>query len=788
MMNTSAAMTRLIWKDAITIKPLVIAVVAGIVAFHLIAVIGGYLAGTQTWTIGPFLSLWILMPNLLAIGAPAMLVGTEEDAGTLRWLRTLPVKWQHVVGSKLIVAFLSLLGVWAIASLVVFIVSIAIPHQYDAMASDLFSYAGVASLLFYSLLLLLTGFVTAYLIRSPIGALLLLMPLMIAQSIFSGIFAKSWFLDPFHRAYPVEPFGGFPMLALCLLGIGYLIILWMLQRWLGKRRMINAERSYLLGLSDDLGRPYRPPARLIHVKGKPTPYRALMWQQSRQIAPLASALVLLAIVSLLWLKLVPMPSYGQRNLFQHFQELAFPILFLCVIWLGVLVFYGDSVRRRCSYFADRGISPTMIWWTRLLVPGLACLAIAALTLAPSAGKHLDTWPVNLSFAGMLVVVFAVSQFASQITARPILSFLVAPIIVIFYTMLAVATFAFYPTYIPVIAIAVVVLLFATWRLTPRWLSERPEKPFYIRAFGYGAAAALVPILTIYVARVSTTPSFREDWRTAMFAKSDAWQAALPQKIQDRQNVEISPNAYGRSSGYYLLVPELTDIIPKLKNELADKNGIGNNVGFSQLKALFTSDHDLLANERLRDENLTEAKRLALQVLAKWSHVVREEVAEVRGDLYLLTAIADPAEALLINNMDASLGTPEQMAEIAAMIPDAELRKRSREVALVQAWRNYQDQSWYQEGYGYQKNFSNQSVSHMIAWLPFERRRADRFLDEAVKMTHDRIATGLPQQDSLEYLEWQKLWSQVGVQPTSTARSQFANWTRDHQTAIARIRK
>ncbi|TWU37587.1 ABC-2 family transporter protein [Novipirellula aureliae] len=179
MTESNAILARLLWKDANTVKSLVLAVLVGIVSFHLIAVAALSIDGR--FVIDPFAMLWIVMPNLFAIGAPAVLVGTEEDAGTLRWLRTLPVKWQHVVGSKCIVAVVALLAVWAIASAIMLIASLAIPPTRDLTLDDLRIIVGVAPLLFFSLMLLLTGFVTSYLVRSPVGGLLMMIPMRIVK-------------------------------------------------------------------------------------------------------------------------------------------------------------------------------------------------------------------------------------------------------------------------------------------------------------------------------------------------------------------------------------------------------------------------------------------------------------------------------------------------------------------------------------------------------------------------------------------------------------------------------
>ena len=99
----------LLWKDWRIIQPLAKTVAAGYVVINLLALLY-CLAEDRTfdwaWV------AWLAHPVLMAWGAPAMLVGSEEESGTLQWVRTLPVSWRHVVGSKFFVAFVAVTVTW----------------------------------------------------------------------------------------------------------------------------------------------------------------------------------------------------------------------------------------------------------------------------------------------------------------------------------------------------------------------------------------------------------------------------------------------------------------------------------------------------------------------------------------------------------------------------------------------------------------------------------------------------------------------------------------------------
>lgn len=69
-------MQRLLWKGKISIEPLVLAILVGIAAFNLLVA----LIVPRFSAADAFVSVWILMPNLVALGAPALLIGTEEES------------------------------------------------------------------------------------------------------------------------------------------------------------------------------------------------------------------------------------------------------------------------------------------------------------------------------------------------------------------------------------------------------------------------------------------------------------------------------------------------------------------------------------------------------------------------------------------------------------------------------------------------------------------------------------------------------------------------------------
>ena len=63
------SLSRLLWKDAQMIKPLVIAIAVGVIAFNLLAIMLHEMFWQKSEQVSDYV-FWILMPNLVALGRP----------------------------------------------------------------------------------------------------------------------------------------------------------------------------------------------------------------------------------------------------------------------------------------------------------------------------------------------------------------------------------------------------------------------------------------------------------------------------------------------------------------------------------------------------------------------------------------------------------------------------------------------------------------------------------------------------------------------------------------------
>lgn len=92
---------------------------------------------------------------------------------------------------------------------------------------------------------------------------------------------------------------------------------------------------------------------------------------------------------------------------------------------------------------------------------------------------------------------------------------------------------------------------------------------------------------------------------------------------------------------------------------------------------------------------------------------------------------------------------------------------------------------------YSKNFLLNPVAYTVAALPFERTRADRYVDKLTRLMLDQLDQGLPANErSVGYAQRQRLWNQIAVPPHY--RSQQAmpicrSWVEDYDARIRKLR-
>ncbi len=746
-------MQRMIWKDARTVKTLAIATPALIVGFFVLLELFTGVTHVGTERMGLAYAIWMLLPMLIACGAPAVLIGGEEESGSLAWLQTLPAGWKTIAASKLLVTSVCLLLAWGVATLCFLAYWSALSDYWIdriRLSSGLpepfwIHCAGAVAL---SIAVMLSSFTTAYWFRSPITALVALVPLVIA-AIWGVMYAavvilpSAQFHGPPQRVIQ-QNIGTFALLivvALLLLTGLSLFAAWRRLTWPESRRARRAIGEMSTGA-------FRPPQDVSSSKlaaamifGRPRPLLALLWLQVR---PIRWQLVLLTMVAIAG-ALITGSSNNEMLVVGH------TICVLTLFMIAALTFYGDSVRKRCVFLYDRGISPTMVWLTRV-GPTLSATAIilASIVLAnvyqqASDADHELIWSWNnrLTVTVMLVFAgFALTQLVSQWSPRPTLAFFAGPVFVQLAAFALGGLLMFYTRASVVLLLSSVILLLASWRLTPKWMAGEKGKEYVVPMVGFITLALLLPYVVVLGARYATTPSPRIAWRQQMYSID------LPRVDPTADKVAILDPAYVRRIETLAMKaavsPEGRD--DRIAKELSATDSIGQHLSFKEVMQIINvhSYYPLQFHQDYAQFNLAaylqphvypptpqfadarEKQIDAVRVLLKWSRATREQAVDGGADFNVLMGVAEISDliaALAIHAYVDQDGVTPQLKELIRLVPDEELVRKSRRNTLIRSWRQYQSRTLGEQFAG---EYSHKPTQW---WLAVERSRADRYVDE-----------------------------------------------------------
>ncbi len=309
-------------------------------------------------------------------------------------------------------------------------------------------------------------------------------------------------------------------------------------------------------------------------------FSRLVWQHWRQSASLMFAVVCGVL-------LLAAPGVGSQWVPEHMGrifDLAWCFAVAGVALLGACAFMADQQRGSFRFFADRGISPGAVWWSRQLVWGLPALGIMAMVFCgalvfsprndPPAWQALGSrgplfnawemwqaglWVVDYAHVGRvvgyLVLAYAAGQLCSILLRSGILAGvfgLAAGALAVGWARLMVGLGV--PWFWSVLPVPVVLLAASRWR-APDWLLERGGLRARLKVVGMLGlpAAALCGGVVAYrvyqIPRVDPGFSPEEYARPATAAEREtmaiyqrAWNAYTPE-----QDVEVAGVIEGRRS-------------------------------------------------------------------------------------------------------------------------------------------------------------------------------------------------------------------------------------------------
>ncbi|WDQ15826.1 ABC transporter permease [Rhodopirellula sp. P2] len=430
-MNDTRVWQGLLWKEAKQIVPL-IGMLLGVTAFLFIV----WAAMSQNLNVtlsaaGNIVPL--IMPALFAAGAGAILISHEKETRTLNWLASLPIPVRPIVAAKLLVAIVGLLLMWVGCVVLAFLAGL----EQSPTQSGTFELSQVhpAFWFVHSFYVLLCGFYTSWRNKNAFPALVWIIPLALlpffVAEIWTSLFQSSTgqFTDVNQKTWVLGI-----ITSLFLPAIG----------WLAYRAGTTALQA---DEPDDL-RPrdsltsvdaWRPP-EMATPSRQPfrDSYATMVWQ-TVHASPWMSLglLVPLAAGAIAWLVATNMHDSLQSWIGTSIQT-TIGLALLAVSWLGVGVFTGDGAAVRLKFLADRGVSPSRVWLGRhwfglssLAATALLILAVQVLIGSPDPIEHQRA-PIPemslLTIASVLLVIYGVSQWVSQVVPMLAASAFLAPVL------------------------------------------------------------------------------------------------------------------------------------------------------------------------------------------------------------------------------------------------------------------------------------------------------------------------------------------------------------------------
>lgn len=675
-MNDRLVIGRLCWKEFRQLLPLGLIFPLLAVIFFAVAMVPGN-APLVTLMVGVLSFLAATMPGLYATGVGALSVSYEKEQRTLGWLASLPIKPIRIVRVKLLMAFVGLILLWALAISLMGIAYVANRQQTTALFEAFDSFAWPVHTLF----LLLAGFALAWSTRSGLAAILWVLPVATIPVILSNLILSlfRWRFD-----FEIDP--ATPVLITCQ--VVSIAVAW----WLAERngcRAIGAQSTVgLAGLrslrEEGLSVPWAWQAEGAVPRSEPS---ALVWQfiaQNRLV--LLGLSLLLTTAPLIW----PIDLWGRG-------VLSIMITVLGVSWLGTSVFQGDSIAQRIRFLADRGIAPGWVWSTRQLAPAsiVAIFLLGLLIALTVTGAATDLFPL---LALLVLIIYGISHWLAQLLPSPIIGSICAPLVA---TMAAAYFTLSYVWFAPpwwLMAITVLIPLVATRALTRRWMDRRLGWGYLFANVGFAALMMFLPIVP-RVARSLTEPRMPSEVKRELSAIAPPGiSASTPLK-----ELVIAGEIHGEP------VAEGEPVKPKnpprpIADEWAEKLAqVRDQLDSSQVPISAASGTALESLRRIAElcllaegnRSLTPAERdQATKIYPETVRLLAQAAGRLRMSHRLIEQdMADLVEIWLIKELRRA-GSRERLgseidSNVRASLADRESRQKARERAVAASWADYQ---------------------------------------------------------------------------------------------------
>jgi hypothetical protein len=438
---------------------------------------------------------YALNPILFALGAAAILVSQEKEQRTLLWYSSLPIAPRMIVQSKIIVGFVGVCLSWFIS------LCIAIPFSTEVLRvraeapTDILYVLPMTAFFIFG-----ATFGLAWIFGAAIPALLSLIPVVLltilTASVITSVTVSDTYLarDVYTNATPIIWLMSY-MLALSVVGF---------VAWRTGSRSFVAPGGRSINRTGSSKLAYVPETHFFSMN-RASERGALLWHAWRQNRTLILALIGTGLASW-WL--FNFEDQGQMAILAG--TVVGGSFALLLTWVGALSMGADQHLRRIHFLAERGISPSKIWLSRIVVPFTILMFIAIIVvggqwllkdIVANGSPRLIAVLVAAFFS---FVAITVSHWWGQLGLSRVVTLCGAPLTfalaIGYYTSLVSSFIA--PLWLTLAMLAIPPL--ATWFSMRAWMDRRFTISYYIR-HGLFLVAALVTPLIPFGFQLATVP-------------------------------------------------------------------------------------------------------------------------------------------------------------------------------------------------------------------------------------------------------------------------------------------
>ena len=474
-MNT-AIFWRVVWKEYRQQRALWCAIVAAGIIMQVGVILYSMLNEWSELTNGLF-TVALSVPVLYSLGCGAVLFAGEHEAETFSFQRALPVAAGRVFAAKLALAVASLLALFPVLWCVAWaFASWNLPD--NSWHLQLWAGGTIAAIevLFWAVFssLLLRRVLPAAVVSGLIAVLLGYSSLVLVVA-FDNLFQQQ--LDEYFSTLPLRSLTALMALVVAIkLG----------KRWFDERPPLSRMRREQTGVSVAGSTRIETATQVMVV-------RRLVWHEWRQSRLTIFWLTAGYTALVIWFGCILSTLQSPR--FRPQWEVMLVLLPVLATALGASTFWSDQQGQRYHFFAEHGVRPRLVWFSRQLTWGTVLATVALIACVPLLFGWPEDEEIPAAALGLALLLFAAGQTCSMFIRSGIVaifSAILCSLILCGWSALLVAMRVWWVVSLLPLPL---ILLWATWLYAPKWIQQRTSWRVQIAT----AASIIMPILTVLAA-------------------------------------------------------------------------------------------------------------------------------------------------------------------------------------------------------------------------------------------------------------------------------------------------